>query len=192
MKGAIAQGRRRSSAATPGALDAAAVREPRQRRRARAHHGAGDPAADFPDGLDALITGVGTGGHITGCAQVLKPKWPKLKVFAVEPTRLAGDLRRHALAAPDPGHRRRLHPEEPAHRRCSTASSRSRPRRRKRDGAALRHARRASWSASPRARRWRRSRRSCRSCRPARGCSASTTTPASATCRSKASCPPNP
>ena len=40
--------------------------------------------------------------------------WPKLKVFAVEPTRVAGDLRRHSRAAPDPGHRRRLHPEEPA------------------------------------------------------------------------------
>ena len=39
---------------------------------------------DFPDGLDALITGVGTGGHITGCAQVLKKAWPQLKVFAVE------------------------------------------------------------------------------------------------------------
>ncbi len=46
---------------------------------------AAEIAADFPDGLDALITGVGTGGHITGCAQVLKAKWPKLKVFAVEP-----------------------------------------------------------------------------------------------------------
>ena len=41
--------------------------------------------ADFPKGLDCLITGVGTGGHITGCAEVLKAKFPKLKVFAVEP-----------------------------------------------------------------------------------------------------------
>ncbi|WP_157265880.1 cysteine synthase A [Azohydromonas aeria] len=41
--------------------------------------------ADFPEGLDVLITGVGTGGHISGCAQVLKEKWPNLKVFAVEP-----------------------------------------------------------------------------------------------------------
>ena len=42
--------------------------------------------ADFPQGLDALITGVGTGGHLTGCAQVLKKVWPRLQVFAVEPT----------------------------------------------------------------------------------------------------------
>jgi cysteine synthase len=35
--------------------------------------------------LDYLITGVGTGGHITGCAQVLKAAWPSLKVLAVEP-----------------------------------------------------------------------------------------------------------
>ena len=42
--------------------------------------------ADFPDGIDAMITGVGTGGHITACAEVLKPRWPQLQVFAVEPT----------------------------------------------------------------------------------------------------------
>jgi len=42
--------------------------------------------ADFPEGIDALITGVGTGGHITGCARVLKKQWRGLKVFAVEPT----------------------------------------------------------------------------------------------------------
>jgi cysteine synthase A len=43
--------------------------------------------ADFADKpLDAIITGVGTGGHITGVAQFLKPHWPNLKVYAVEPT----------------------------------------------------------------------------------------------------------
>ena len=43
-------------------------------------------AADFTGGVDALITGVGTGGHITGCAQILKALWPQLKVYAVEPS----------------------------------------------------------------------------------------------------------
>ena len=43
--------------------------------------------ADFADTpIDVLITGVGTGGHITGCAEVLKKAWPNLKVYAVEPT----------------------------------------------------------------------------------------------------------
>jgi cysteine synthase len=40
---------------------------------------------DFPGGLDYVITGVGTGGHITAVAEVVKPKMPSLKVFAVEP-----------------------------------------------------------------------------------------------------------
>ena len=40
---------------------------------------------DFPDGLDYLITGVGTGGHITGVSEILKSKFPNLKVYAVEP-----------------------------------------------------------------------------------------------------------
>ncbi|WNO05876.1 cysteine synthase A [Rhodoferax mekongensis] len=43
-------------------------------------------ANDFPQGVDYIITGVGTGGHLSGVAQVLKAKWPQLKVFAVEPT----------------------------------------------------------------------------------------------------------
>ncbi len=41
---------------------------------------------DFPEGLDYLVTGVGTGGHITGVAEILKARWPNLKVYAVEPT----------------------------------------------------------------------------------------------------------
>lgn len=41
--------------------------------------------ADFPEGLDYLITGVGTGGHVTGCAEALKKAFPTLQVFAVEP-----------------------------------------------------------------------------------------------------------
>jgi cysteine synthase A len=46
---------------------------------------AGEILRDFPEGLDCLITGVGTGGHITGCAEVLKREFPSFKAFAVEP-----------------------------------------------------------------------------------------------------------
>lgn len=42
---------------------------------------------DFPEGIDYLITGVGTGGHITGCGEVLKGRFPQLKVFGVEPVK---------------------------------------------------------------------------------------------------------
>ena len=56
--------------------------------------------ADFPDGIDALISGVGTGGHLTGVAQVLKEQWPQLKVFAVEPA--ASPVISGGTAAPHP------------------------------------------------------------------------------------------
>ena len=76
---------------------------------------------DFPDGIDYLITGVGTGGHITGVAEVLKKTMPNLKVFAVEPEKSSVDRRWHAHAAQDPGDRHRLHPGQPAPATSSTA-----------------------------------------------------------------------
>jgi cysteine synthase A len=52
---------------------------------------------DFPEGLDYLITAVGTGGHITGIARTLKKQWPQLKVLAVEPAASA------VIAGGEPG-----------------------------------------------------------------------------------------
>ena len=64
-------------------------------------------ADDFPDGLDYLITGVGTGGHITGISEVLKEKFPNLKVVAVEPSDSAiisgGEPGPHSLQGIGPG-----------------------------------------------------------------------------------------
>ncbi len=84
MKGSIARAEE-IVAATPGAWMPQQFDNPAN-VEVHARTTAAEIAADFPDGLDALITGVGTGGHITGCAQVLKQKWPKLQVYAVEPT----------------------------------------------------------------------------------------------------------
>ncbi|OQW88160.1 MAG: cysteine synthase A [Rhodoferax ferrireducens] len=56
--------------------------------------------ADFPEGIDVLITGVGTGGHLTGVAEVLKARWPQLKVYAVEPA--ASPVISGGAAAPHP------------------------------------------------------------------------------------------
>ncbi len=56
--------------------------------------------ADFPEGIDALITGVGTGGHLTGVARVLKARFPQMKVFAVEPA--ASPVISGGAAAPHP------------------------------------------------------------------------------------------
>ena len=85
MKGAIARAQE-LVAATPGAwmpqqFENEANIEAHRRTTAQ------EVLRDFPEGLDAIITGVGTGGHITALAEVLKPKWPKLQVIAVEPTK---------------------------------------------------------------------------------------------------------
>ncbi|MCX7277317.1 MAG: cysteine synthase A [Burkholderiales bacterium] len=84
MKGAIARAQE-LVAATPGSWMPQQFENPAN-IDVHVRTTAQEILADFPEGLDALITGVGTGGHITGCARVLKEKWPNLKVFAVEPT----------------------------------------------------------------------------------------------------------
>jgi len=83
MKGAMARAEE-IAASIPGAWIPQQFENPAN-IEVHARTTAAEILADFPDGLDALITGVGTGGHITGCAQVLKAKWPGLKVYAVEP-----------------------------------------------------------------------------------------------------------
>ena len=84
---------------------------------------------DAPEGFDFHITGVGTGGHITAVTEVLKPQFPNMKTFAVEPEALARHQRRRSGPAPHSGHRRGLHSRKPAHRSCSTAPSRSASRK---------------------------------------------------------------
>ncbi|MFZ3128448.1 MAG: cysteine synthase A [Rhodoferax sp.] len=84
MKGAIARAEE-LKAATPGAWIPQQFENPAN-ADVHARTTAQEILADFPDGLDAIITGVGTGGHLSGVARVLKAKFPKLKVYAVEPT----------------------------------------------------------------------------------------------------------
>lgn len=83
MKGAIARAQE-LVASTPGAWMPQQFENPAN-VDVHARTTALEIIKDFPDGLDVLITGVGTGGHLTGCAKVLKAKWPDLKVYAVEP-----------------------------------------------------------------------------------------------------------
>ena len=83
MKGAIARAEE-LIATTPGSWMPQQFENPAN-IEVHARTTAQEILADFPAGIDVLITGVGTGGHITGVAQVLKAKWPRLKVFAVEP-----------------------------------------------------------------------------------------------------------
>jgi len=113
---------------------------------------------DFPDGLDAIVTGVGTGGHITGCAKVLKKSWPDLKVFAVEPTAspvISGARTRRTRSRASA----RASSPRSLRWRCSTARSRWKAMPRRRWRAAARARKASSW-ASRRAPRCRPSRRS--------------------------------
>jgi len=112
MKGAIARAQE-LAAATPGAwipqqFDNAA--NPAVHARTTAL----EILADFPEGLDAIITGVGTGGHLTGCAEVLKKAWPNLKVYAVEPS--ASPVISGGAPSPHPGHWGGLCARQPEHR----------------------------------------------------------------------------
>ena len=83
MKGAIARAeeilKENPSAWMPSQFDNPSNIEVHRRTTAR------EILDDFPEGIDYLITGVGTGGHITGCAEELKAKFRNMKVFAVEP-----------------------------------------------------------------------------------------------------------
>jgi cysteine synthase A len=84
MKGAIARAQELADA-TPGAWIPQQFENPANidvHERTTAQ----EILADFPNGIDVIITGVGTGGHISGVAKVLRAKWPQLKVYAVEPT----------------------------------------------------------------------------------------------------------
>ncbi len=83
MKGAIARAEE-LAAQTPGAWIPQQFENPAN-VAIHAATTAQEILADFPDGLDVLITGVGTGGHLSGVAKVLKAQFPQLKVFAVEP-----------------------------------------------------------------------------------------------------------
>jgi cysteine synthase A len=85
MKGAIERAHE-LAAQTPGAWIPQQFENPANvevHRRTTAQ----EILADFPEGIDVLITGVGTGGHITGASEVLKQHWPKLRTFAVEPAK---------------------------------------------------------------------------------------------------------
>ena len=84
MKGAIARAQE-LVASTPGAWMPQQFENPAN-SEVHVRTTAQEILVDFPGGIDALITGVGTGGHLTGTARVLKAKFPNMKVFAVEPT----------------------------------------------------------------------------------------------------------
>lgn len=85
MKGAIARAHELAASTphawTPSQFDNAANIQTHMETTAQ------EILADFPEGLDYLITGVGTGGHITAVSEVLKAQWPQLRTYAVEPAK---------------------------------------------------------------------------------------------------------
>jgi cysteine synthase A len=83
MKGAIARAQELAQQ-TPGSWIPQQFENPAN-IEVHARTTAQEILADFPGGIDVLITGVGTGGHLSGVATVLKAQWPQLKVYAVEP-----------------------------------------------------------------------------------------------------------
>ena len=153
MKGAIAKANE-IVAATPGAIMPQQFENPANpdiHRRTTAEEIWNDTEGE----VDVFVSGVGTGGTITGVGQVLKPRKPGLKMVAVEPEDSPGPVGRRARPAQDPGHRRRLRARDPrplGHRRGRHGRQSDLVRHR----APGRAASRASRSAFPRARRSRR------------------------------------
>ena len=106
MKGAIAKANE-IVAATPGAIMPQQFENPANpdiHRRTTAE----EIWNDTHGAVDVVVSGVGTGGTITGVGQVLKERKPSVRMVAVEPEDFAGPFRRRAGAAQDPGHRRGL------------------------------------------------------------------------------------
>ena len=145
MRGAIAKAEEIAEA-TPGAFVPQQFQNPANpaaHRRTTAE----EIWADTDGAVDILVAGVGTGGSITGVAEVLRERKPGFRAVAVEPTDspvLSGGT---PGPAQDPGHRRRLHPGGAEHLRLRRGADRSTPTTRSRWPAAWR-ARRASSSAS--------------------------------------------
>ena len=110
MKGAIARAEEliAETPRTAGCRSSSKIRPISKSTAAPPRRRSCDDFRDAP--IDVLITGVGTGGHITACAEVLKQEWPGLQVFAVEPT--LSPVLSGGAPGPHPiqGHRRRLHP----------------------------------------------------------------------------------